>query len=479
MSTATGANGRFSAHEKLMWDMERDSFMNPNAASLMLLDGTVDIDQLRERLAYTVTQTPRLAHRVVDSVNPAEPPCWMPDAGFDLDRHFRVQRVPSPGGEPELFAMATRLAREPLDRAHPLWRFVVIEGLASGNSAVWMIVHHVIGDGHGQVRMAAGFTDLTADAKPPKPVDLQAFITDAVGAAGPVPADIDLRAQAQFAGKVATSYADTARRVLGELALWPADPQRARDKINSFHAFAEAAVDGLRSTSSDDAAPGAPLWKMRSADRHLEHVTVPFDRFKAGAKAMGASINDAYMAAMVHAAVTYHQDRNTGLVSLTGSFVLSTRKRGDRAANAFTPVPVRFDAQPLALAERLTNVAAATAAARDAAAETGGVSALSGLANMIPTAAATRFARSHAAGIDFATSNVPGWAGVELFITGARLAHTVVQGPVAGTPVNATAISGGNTFDVGLYIDPAAITEPGAFADLVQDALTDVCSHAG
>lgn len=474
--TGSAGGDRFSAHEQLMWDMERDPFMNPNAACLMLLDSTVDIDQLRERLKYTVIQTPRLLHRVIESVNPIEPPIWMPDAEFDLDRHFRVQRVPAPGGELELFAMATRLAAEPLDRRHPLWRFVVIDGLASGAHALWMIVHHVIGDGHGQVRMAAGFTDLEADAEPPAPVDLDAFVADAVEASGPLPRDIDLRAQAQLAGHMATSYAETARRVLGELALWPADPQRARDRISSFQTFAESALSGMRPPASSGSTSGASLWKARSANRHLEHVSVPFDAFKAGAKSRGASINEAYMAAMIQATVSYHQERETPVASLTGSFVLSTRKKGQKSANAFTPVAVRFSGEPMTLTERMASVAEDIAAAREAAADTGGISALSGVANMVPTAAATRFARSQAAGIDFATSNVPGWAGMDLFITGTRLAHTIVQGPVAGTPVNATAISGGNTFDVGLHIDPVAIAEPEAFAALAGSALAEVCA---
>ena len=103
----------------------------------------------------------------------------------------------------------------------------------------------------------------------------------------------------------------------------------------------------------------------------------------------------------------------------------------------------------------------------------GGLGALSGVANLLPTSVVTRAARARAARMDFATSNLRG-APFALYISGARVLELFSMGPVAGTACNATAISYDGGFDIGLFIDPVAIDAPGDFRDAVDGALRDV-----
>jgi hypothetical protein len=93
----------------------------------------------------------------------------------------------------------------------------------------------------------------------------------------------------------------------------------------------------------------------------------------------------------------------------------------------------------------------------------GGMSALSGVANWLPTSVVTSAARATAGKIDFATSNLRG-APMPLYVSGARVLRIVTMGPVAGTACNATALSYENSFDIGLFIDPTAIESPATSA---------------
>jgi hypothetical protein len=87
-----------------------------------------------------------------------------------------------------------------------------------------------------------------------------------------------------------------------------------------------------------------------------------------------------------------------------------------------------------------------------------------GLANLLPTSVVTRIARDQAAHIDFATSNVRA-SPVETWVGGARIIANYPLGPVAGTAFNATLMSYAERLDIGLHIDPEAVTDPAGLRD--------------
>ena len=65
---------------------------------------------------------------------------------------------------------------------------------------------------------------------------------------------------------------------------------------------------------------------------------------------------------------------------------------------------------------------------------------LAGVANLLPTSMVTGVARSQAARMDFATSNLRG-AKVPLYISGAAVEANYPFGPLAGTAFNLTTMS--------------------------------------
>ena len=154
--------------------------------------------------------------------------------------------------------------------------------------------------------------------------------------------------------------------------------------------------------------------------------------------------------------------------------MLSTRTDRKAGGNAFTPVPVKLPAGPMEPAERVAAVDGRgrgregtgtahrrhdrTVRNREPAAHLGGH---------------LDRARSAASRIDFATSNLRG-APFPIFVSGSEVLATIPMGPVAGTGANITALSMNGQFDIGIFADPAAITDPESFRRDVEASFADL-----
>ena len=228
---------RMSDHEALMWNIEKDPWLNPSGAALTILQGSIDDEHFRRTLRRAVAKMPRLYERVVPGLGRLAPPAWVPDPEFDLDYHMRRLRLPKPGTDRQLFDLAAQLYQEPLDRTRPLWRFVVIDGLEGGRSAIWSIVHHAVSRRH---RPAPHGRDVPA-ARPrrsatrrhrPRSDRRRGGGVASREAAGWRP---HRRVRRHASGsRLRTSCAASSAScgaVAGEVVIWPADPQRARDTI--------------------------------------------------------------------------------------------------------------------------------------------------------------------------------------------------------------------------------------------------------
>ncbi|MGB3734303.1 MAG: wax ester/triacylglycerol synthase domain-containing protein [Ilumatobacter sp.] len=473
----TDASGRMSEHEALMWNIEKDPWLNPSGGSLVLLDRELDVDQFRQTLRAGIAKTPRLYQRVVPGFARLSTPAWVPDAEFDLDAHLREVVLPSPGTERQLFDLAARLYSEPLDRTRPLWKFVVIHGVQKKRSAMFAIIHHSVSDGIGQLRMAELYQQVSADEPPPPDVDLEAIIAEAVGQGdakelgGNYGTSTRANIQAS-ATHVARRQFGIGRRMVGEVAMWPADPSRFTDRVSNLVDTVKGAAAQL-SPSEEEAQSSSPLWKGRSRHRHLEWVQLQVDDLKKVGKSAGGTINDAFMAGLAEAAHRYHVAHGVDIDTVNSSFVLSTRTDKKAGGNAFTPVPVKLPAGEMDPVDRISAVMAAAEDAKLDAQKTGGMTGLSGVANLLPTSVVTSTARAAASRIDFATSNLRG-APFPIFVSGAEVTATIPMGPVAGTGANITALSMNGNFDIGLFIDPEAIAEPEEFRRHVEESFADM-----
>ena len=96
---------------------------------------------------------------------------WTEDSELDLDHHFVHLSLPDPGRIRELLAMVSRVHSSHLDRAFPLWRLYLIEGIEDGRIAVYLKIHHSMTDGVAGIRMLASCmsTDMEASMTMPPP----------------------------------------------------------------------------------------------------------------------------------------------------------------------------------------------------------------------------------------------------------------------------------------------------------------------
>ena len=450
---------RMSDFEALMWNVEKDPWLNPSGGVVVVCDRPPDIDDFRARIAYAITQIPRLRERVVPGMARLSPPHWAPDPEFDLDNHLRHVALPAPGSLRQLYDLAARLMQDPFDRTRPLWHFVIVDGLAGGRGAMFAKLHHTIADGYAALRLAEHYLTLERDAPPPPEVDLDRLVRESVA---------EDRAEAGSGGGglggAGAAVVDTARHLLrrqlgqarrlaGEVILWGADPRRPLDAA----ARAVATVGDMRSqVSPGTVAGGSPLWRQRSRHRHFDVIRVPLDAVKAASKTLGGSINDVFVAGAVIGAVRFHELRDTPLDALNISFVVSTRTSGGADSNAFAPRRVQVPAGPMTVEDRFDAVRAILAAGREGARSGGAMGSIAGLANLLPTSVVTGVARSQTANQDFATSNIRG-APIPTYVSGARVLWTGTLGPVAGTAFNLTAMSYDGSFDIGVHADPVAV----------------------
>ena len=474
---------RMSDHEALMFNIEKDPWLNPNGGSLIMLDSPPDMDHFRAQMRAGIAKTPRLYQRVVPGFARVSTPAWVADVEFDLDFHLREIVLPEPGTHRQLFDLAAKLYSEPLDRTRPLWRFVVIRGLEDGGAAIWAMIHHSVSDGIGQMRMAEMYQQLERKLVTPPEVDLEAIIAKEASAgakeSGGNMTTSTVGSIRQSASHVARRQFGIGRRMLGEVAIWPADPSRIGDRVGTVVDTVRGAASMLGPGSDDDeGSKGSPLFVDRSRHRRLEWVRVGLDDLKRAGKAFGGTINDVFLAGLAEGAHRYHRDRGVDIEVLNSSFVLSTRNDGKAGGNAFTPVPVRLPAGEMPIAERVAAIIELTEAAKENAQRTGGMTAMSGVANLLPISMVTQAARSAAHKIDFSTSNLRG-APMELYTSGAKVTATIAMGPVAGTGANITAMSYDGAFDMGIFLDPAAITDPDGFRSAIEDAFADMIDAAG
>jgi diacylglycerol O-acyltransferase / wax synthase len=470
---------RMSDAEALMWNVEKDPWLNPSGGVVIILDRPVDFARFQARLRGAVAAIPRLRERVVPGLGRLSAPVWRTDPEFDFDHHVRHVMLPAPGGRRELYDLATRLYEDPYDRTRPLWQFFVIDGLANGEGALFWKTHHSITDGIGAVRLAEQYMDIERSPGPVAEVDLDAALADARAAEhdDSAPAGDLLRATRTSVAPLAGRALSAARRFAGEAAIWPADPTRPVERAASLARLTRVTLSDLLGSSGDHPG-GSPLWANRSRHRHLEALSLPLPDVKTAAKALGGTVNDAFLTGITGAASRYHAARGVTVEWFNGTFVVSTRDDDTIGGNSFTPTRVQLPGGPMPVAERFAEVHRLVAAKR---ARLGGGNALGGLAsiaNLLPTSLVTGMARAQAARVDFATSNFRA-APFEVYVAGAKIRENYTIGPVAGTAFNVTTMSYNDTLFLGVNIDPVAVADPDALRQCLEAAFADLLRVGG
>ena len=121
-----------------------------NVGVLMLFDppagGSASAAAARIVRAYRAARAGHPFDAVPDLAVPGLPQ-WRPAASIDMRRHVLRTRLAAPGDPAALSRLVAQLHETPFDRSRPLFCMHVIDGLASGQLAVYLKSHHSYWDG--------------------------------------------------------------------------------------------------------------------------------------------------------------------------------------------------------------------------------------------------------------------------------------------------------------------------------------------
>jgi len=119
-------------------------------ASIAVLEGPAPSQkEIRELVQSRLPLVPRYRQKLRTVPFRLGRPVWVDDPDFDLSYHVRRTLLPEPGGDQQLAALMAQVMSQRLDRDHPLWEYLLVDGLAGDRWALISKVHHSMVDGVG------------------------------------------------------------------------------------------------------------------------------------------------------------------------------------------------------------------------------------------------------------------------------------------------------------------------------------------
>jgi diacylglycerol O-acyltransferase / wax synthase len=221
---------------------------------------------------------------------------WETDRAFDIERHVVHSALPGKADREALEALVSRLIATPLDAAHPMWQFHLVDNY-DGGSALVARIHHCYADGMALVRVMLSMTD----AGPQGPAAMP-FEPRARNARERSAFDALLE---PLAGAMKTAQSLGAWLIERGAGIWR-DPAQAIELAGQGGAFtAEAARLATMGRDSTTRFKG----RVGVAKRVAWADTLPLDEVKTIGRALGASVNDVLLACVAGALRRYLIDK--------------------------------------------------------------------------------------------------------------------------------------------------------------------------
>ncbi|NRB02071.1 MAG: wax ester/triacylglycerol synthase family O-acyltransferase [Rhodobacteraceae bacterium] len=251
--------------------------------------------------------------KLAKTVMQMDHPGWVDAGDLDMDYHLQSIKLPKPGTMKQLEDTVAELHADLLDRKKPLWQFHVIEGLQSGQVALYSKVHHAAIDGGAGVEITKALYDLTPEpreVRPPEPKVEERKPTT------PERAILNLHDLATNAMRQQLAAIEAVPKVMGQMT-------------NLLTPLLNGAL-GLPQLVAPKTAFNVSIDKKRSYAAR----TVSALEMKAISKATGTKLNDVVMAVCGGALRTYFQEKRALPDAALVAFVpISTREAGDSAQN--------------------------------------------------------------------------------------------------------------------------------------------------
>lgn len=411
-------------------------------------------------------------------------PVWVDDDDVDLEYHVRRVVLSKPGSMKQLEQYVGRLHSTLLDRSRPLWEMYVIEGLGTGQMALYAKVHHAAIDGQAGVALAKALYDISAEPRAIRPPRARQKANQyQLGVAELATAAMQNTMQ-QYVKLITTI--PNAMRAMATVTM-PAFAQLGKispmtlPNLSAPNFGLPNPLEGnFGLPSGFGLAPRTPLNVSITNQRAFAGRSVSLGETKALAKRAGVSLNDVVMAACAGALRRYMQELGVTLDKSMSAYVpVSLREAGNSDPNNQVTMMLASLATDLKdPIERLRAINASTSASKEL---TGNLKAAiptdfpSFGAPWIMTGLATLFGRSRISDqipplANVAISNVPG-VPVQLYVAGAKMAsYFPVSIPAHGCALNITVQSYNGSLDYGLTACRRAVPDVDDLADLIVAA---------
>lgn len=441
------------------WSMESDPRLRSTVVTVILLDRSPDWDLVRQRFDIVSRNLPMFRQRVVETLPPAPPRWeWAPD--FDLDFHMRRVSAPQPGNLDGVLEMARLAAMDDFDRARPMWKATLIDGLDDGGAAVLCKFHHALTDGVGGVQIAMTLFDLTEE---PRTID---SVPDEPVWTSPQPLEgyrDAVRYDAGLLGKAVTETVKTVPRLVFNTIRRP---------LQTAAAAGELAASVYR-TVRPVTETGSALMKDRTLVRKLGVHEVSLPALREAAHRSGGSLNDAFVAGVAGGLRRYHEKHGVPVGELHLTMPISLRTEDDGMGGNRIGL-MRFDipagvADP---AQRISEIRERTVKVRTEK-SLPYTQLIAGALNLMPR----WYIGSVLRHVDFLCSDVPG-VPVPVYLGGAKVRMQYAFGPTIGSAVNVTLLTYVDTCSLGIDVDTGAIPDFEEFSDCLVAGFDEVLALA-
>jgi diacylglycerol O-acyltransferase / wax synthase len=431
----------------------------------LVYEGHVSSDDLLAVMEERLAALPRYRQKAVFPPFVLAHPTWEDDPAFDLRRHVEEITLPAPGDDATLSEVGGAAYQGMLDRAHPLWKFVVIQGRADGNTAVLWKVHHAMVDGVSGVEIGLVLHDFKRDGDPRPAV--------APSTPRPMPDPVTLLQDAvrDSLTLAAQQWTDAAFRWLR-----PAESSERDRKL-----AAAVMTTGPRLLRP---APRTPFNGPLSARRQFTWVQFPFAEIRQIRSVLGGTINDLVLAVIAGGLGRYLRARRypTDGVELRSMCPVSMRPPSEQGALG-NLVSMMLAPLYVGITDPVERLMAQRRAMEQLKAEdqAGGLYAMTGLANLIPPAWQALAAMGEVTmnPLNTVTTNVPG-PQVPLYLAGRKLLHWYPLGPLgANIGLFNAILSYNQTLTIGATVDPTLVPDAWDYMGFLRESFEELREAAG
>jgi diacylglycerol O-acyltransferase len=437
-------------------------FERPNqpmhGVGVAVYEGGLTLDDVTGVIAQRLHLMPRFRQKVVPAPFGVTHPTWQDDPDFDIGNHITEETLPAPGDDRMMAKAIAKQLVPPLDRSRSLWKMVVVNGRADGNTAVLSMVHHAMVDGVSGVDLMLVMHDLTREAAPVVPAATP-------WQPAPMPDTFTLMRDAVRDQLVAAAQRWT------DGTFQPAEALvRAQQTTNAL----------LRSLPSMlQPAPRTPFNGPISREREVAWAQFPFTEVRAIRGLLGGTINDLVLSMVAGAIGKYlrHHHVNTEGLELRAMCPVSMRTAQGRGAlgNQVSMMIAPLYVGVLDAVERLTAERKAMDRLKEED-QAGSLFAMTRLGDAAPAwvqAIAGRIEVPNTL-LNTVSTNVPG-PQIPLYMAGHKVLASFGCGMLsANIGLFNAIISYNQTLTIGATVDPQQIPDVWFYADCLRESFAEL-----